>query len=181
MNISTTNLEEYFDLVYNKTNNKLNSQLLSCWEYFGYPNKELFTADIELLLQTIYPELKIVKESKTRISQTEFRNSLLDYYKSKCGITQNNSPEELEAVHIVELKDGGEYDVNNGLLLEANLHKTFDKYLWCINPYTKMIESKDNINSSINKYKNIIIDIDDSIINNLIIRYNKYITINTLQ
>jgi predicted secreted acid phosphatase len=44
-----------------------------------------------------------------------------------------------------------------------------------------MIETKDNINSSINKYKNIIIDIDDSIINNLIIRYNKYITININQ
>ena len=67
MNINTTNLEEYFDLVYNKTDKKLNSQILNCWEYFGYQNKELFTADIELLVQTIYPELKITQESDVRL------------------------------------------------------------------------------------------------------------------
>ena len=152
MNINTTNLEEYFDLV-TKTENKINSQLMDCWEYFGYPNKELFIADIELLVQTIYPELKITQESNARLSQTEFRNCLIQYYNSKCTITQNNSLEELEAAHIVELKDGGEYNVSNGLLLEANLHKTFDRYLWTINPDTLEIESKPNkITNTVKNY-----------------------------
>jgi hypothetical protein len=37
-----------------------------------------------------------------------------------------------------------------------------------------MIDVNDKSNSTINKYKNVIIDIDDSIIDNLIIRYNHY-------
>lgn len=33
---------------------------------------------------------------------------------------------------------------NNGLLLETNLHKTFNRYLWTINPDTLEIESDPN-------------------------------------
>ena len=178
MNINTTNLEEYFDLAYNKSCTKLNSQLLGCWEYFGYPNKELFTSDIELLIQTIYTDLTITQESNARISQTEFRNCLLDYYKGKCVITQNNSLEELEAAHIVELKDGGEYDVNNGILLEANLHKTFDRYLWAINPNTLEIESNPNkITNSIKNYigKKVNLQLNPFLYMNLKKRYDIFI------
>lgn len=177
MNMNTTNLEDYLDLEY-KTDKKIKSQLLSCWEYFGYPNKELFTSDIELLIQTIYPELKITRESKTRISQTKFRNYLLDHYANKCVITQNDSLEELEAAHIVELKNGGEYDVNNGLLLEANLHKTYDRYLWTINPHTLKIESNPNkITNTIKNYigKKIDLQLNPFLYMNLKKRYDIFL------
>ena len=152
MNSNILSLEDYLDNLL-QTNNKINSQLLNCWEYFNYSNKELFIADIELLIQIIYPNLKICQESNIRLSQTEFRNSLISYYDSKCVITQNESLEELEAAHIIEFKDNGDYDVNNGLLLEANLHKTFDRYLWTINPDTLKIETNpNNITKSIKKY-----------------------------
>ena len=154
MNNNISSLEEYFDLFSkSKSKDKINSQLLNCWEYFGYPNKELFVTDIELLIQVIYPNLKICQESNARLSQTEFRNCLIDYYDGKCAITQNESLEELEAAHIVEFKDNGDYDVGNGLLLEANLHKTFDRYLWTINPDTLIIETNsNNITKSIKNY-----------------------------
>jgi hypothetical protein len=182
MIISTTNLEEYFDLVI-KTENKINSQLINCWEYFGYPNKELFTSDIELLIQTIYPDLQIIKESNARLSQTEFRNGLIQYYNSKCAITQNNSLEELEAAHIVELKDGGEYDVSNGFLLEANLHKTFDRYLWTINPDTLIIEAEPNkITNTVKNYigKKVNLQLNPFLYTNLKKRYDIFLEKNSL-
>jgi hypothetical protein len=41
---------------------------------------------------------------------------------------------ECEVCHIVQVKDGGTYDINNRLFINSNHHKTFDKNLWCINP-----------------------------------------------
>ena len=152
MNNKISNLEEYLDLI-SDSGEKLNYCLLNCWEYFGYLNRELFIDDIELLIQTIYPNLNISQESNIRLSQTEFRNNLIKYYDGKCVITQNDSLEECEAAHIVEFKDNGDSDIYNGLLLEANLHKTFDKYLWTINPDTLLIESNpNNITKSVKNY-----------------------------
>jgi predicted restriction endonuclease len=106
-----------------------------------------------MLIETVYPNLKITNESNGRLGQHEFRKNLIEFYSGKCVITDNNSLEELEAAHIVELKNSGDYDVNNGLLLEANLHKTFDKYLWAINPDTLEIESDpNNTTQSIKNY-----------------------------
>jgi hypothetical protein len=163
----------------NNINNTINLSRFNDYNKFGYDSLELLHVDLEFLATNIY-NIILIENNKARLSQKEFRTELLNKY-GQCIISGNTCYDELEACHLVEVKDSGDYYLDNGILLEANLHKTFDKYLWCINPYTKMIETKDNINSSINKYKNIIIDIDDSIINNLIIRYNKYITININQ
>jgi hypothetical protein len=150
-NKNKINLEDYLDNIL-QTKNKIDLELLNCWEYFLYPNKEIFIADIELLIQTIYPNLKICQNSQARLSQTEFRNGLVNMY-GACVITQNESIEELEAAHIIEYKNCGNFDISNGLLLEANLHKTFDKYLWTINPDTLQIESNcENITKSIKNY-----------------------------
>lgn len=145
------NLEDYLDNI-KKTDNKINSKILDSWEYFNYPNKEIFICDIEFLIKTVYPNIKIYQDSNIRLSQTEFRNGLIKFY-GFCVITQNDSLEELEAAHIVEYKDLGDSDIYNGLLLEANLHKTFDKYLWTINPDSMLVESSpNNITKSIKNY-----------------------------
>jgi hypothetical protein len=161
------------DILNKNINNTINLNIFNDHKSFGYDTRELLYIDLEFLAYNIYNTI-IVDNSKTRLSQTDFRLELLNKY-GKCIISDNSCIDELEACHLVELRDGGDYYLNNGIILEANLHKTFDKYLWCINPYTKIIEVKNNINSSINKYKNMFIDFDDSIFNNLVIRYEKYV------
>ncbi len=156
-------------------NNKIiNVNYFDNFKEFGYETKNLLNIDLEFLIENIYDDVKIVDDKNIRLSQEDFRNKLLEKY-GKCLITNNECLYELEACHLVEVKDGGDYFIENGIILEANLHNTFDKYLWCINPYTKKIEIKENHYSSINKYNNKIIEIDDSILENLIIRYNKYL------
>jgi hypothetical protein len=160
-------------------NNKIiNINYFNNFKDFGYETKNLLMIDLEFLVENIYNDVKIIDNKNIRLSQGEFRNELLDKY-GKCLITDNECPYELEACHLVEVKDGGDYFIENGIILEANLHNTFDKYLWCINPYTKKIEIKENHFSSINKYNNKEINIDNNILENLIIRYNKFI--NNLQ
>jgi predicted restriction endonuclease len=163
------------DILNKNTNNTINLSIFNDHRKFGYDSKELLYIDLEFLAFNVYNTI-IVDNSKIRLNQKEFRSELLNKY-GKCIISGNSCVDELEACHLVEVKDGGDYYINNGIILEANLHKTFDKYFWCINPFTKMIEVKDNINSSINKYKNMVIDIDidNSIIDNLTTRYEKYI------
>lgn len=175
------NLEEYLDKI-EKKDNKINSKILDSWEYFNYPNKEIFSNDIELLIQLIYPNIKICQDSNVRLSQSEFRNILLKFY-GKCVITQNDSLEELEAAHIVEHKDLGDSDLSNGLLLEANLHKTFDKYLWTINPDSLEIESSpNNITKSIKNHigKKIDLPMNPILYTNLKKRYEIFLQKNSI-
>lgn len=156
-------------------NNKIiNINYFDNFREFGYDTRKLLNIDLEFLIENIYNDIQIVDNTNIRLSQEEFRNKLLEKY-GKCLISNNECYYELEACHIVEVKDNGDYFIENGIILEANLHNTFDKYLWCINPYTKKIEIKENHYSSINKYNNKIIEIDDSILENLIIRYNKFL------
>jgi len=156
----------------NNTDKTLNLSLFDDYTNFGYNLKELLYIDLDFLASNIY-DVTLIEPSKVRLCQKEFRDELINKYK-KCIISGNMCLDELEACHLVEVKDGGDYYIDNGIILEANLHKTFDKYLWCINPYTKKIEVKEGISSSINKYKDQIIDFDDDITDNLIKRYEKY-------
>jgi len=165
------------NILENNIDKTINLNIFNDYKKFGYDSKELLYIDLEFLASNIY-DIVLVEPSKVRLNQQQFRSELLNKY-SKCIISGNTCFDELEACHIVEVKDGGDYYLSNGIILEANLHKTFDKYLWCINPFTKMIEVKNGFNSSINKY-NQIINIDDNIIDNLIIRYRKFLSIDIL-
>lgn len=157
-------------------NNKIiNIDLFNNFTDFGYETKNLLNIDLAFLVENIY-DVTIIDNKNIRLSQEEFRTKLLEKY-GQCLITENTCSYELEACHLFEIKDGGDYYIENGIMLEANLHHTFDKYFWCINPHTKKIEIKENHYSSINKYNNKEINIDDSILENLIIRYNKFLTI----
>ena len=136
--------------------------------------------DLELLVSTVYNEIKIVDVlSGIRLSQSEFRSGLMDLYEYKCVVSSNSNPDELEAAHIVGVADGGDYMLSNGLILEANLHKTFDKYQWTINPNTLQIETNPNYGEgSINKYCGIKlnINIDPILYSNLKLRYDKFVS-----
>lgn len=173
-------LTEYLSNINNKSKS-LSKKIMNSYSYFDYPDEYTFKLDLELLVSTVYDDIKIIDvSSEVRLSQSEFRSGLMNLYSSKCIISSNSNSDELEAAHIIGVADGGDYQLSNGLILEANLHKTFDKYQWTINPDTLEIEINPNHNhktGSINKYmgKKINIIMDPILYSNLKLRYNKFI------
>jgi putative restriction endonuclease len=149
---------------------------LDDYKIFNYKSKELFIHHINFL--KLFYNINITHNSITRTEQSEFRNNLLKKY-NKCVVTSDNCKEQLEACHIIPFSEGGDYNINNGLILTRNLHSTFDKYLWTINPNTLIIETKDGNIGDICKYKNnkINININQELYKNLLYHYNKFITI----
>ena len=157
---------------------KLSSNITNSYRYFGYPNESSFKIDLELMLETVYNQIILVDiPQKSRLTQSEFRTQLMDLYQFRCIISSNSNPDELEAAHIIEVCDGGNYDISNGLILEANLHKTFDKYQWTINPDTMEIEVREEHSGSITKYigKKIYLTLNPVLYSNLKFRYDKFI------
>ena len=126
------------------------------WKDLGYKRYTEFRNDLIYLCERF--NIKILEEKEKRLSQTQFRNKLINKYKT-CIIT-NYSSIECEAAHIIPVKDNGEYIVSNGLLLNSCIHKTFDLYYWSINPDTLRIEVNPKYKTSINinNGKDIILD-----------------------
>ena len=97
------------------------------------------------------PPPEIVKNKKTkkttvraRPGQAKFRYLVLASYGTKCLLSQCEVKEMLEAAHIIPEHKGGPDDPRNGLVLSANLHKAYDSGLWCIDPNTYDVVSRDN-------------------------------------
>jgi predicted restriction endonuclease len=68
-----------------------------------------------------------------RQGQTEFRTKLLVAYEHRCAITRTNAIDTLEAAHIIPYQGTSTNNVNNGLLLRADIHTLFDLGLIAIN------------------------------------------------
>lgn len=170
-------LTDYLKEINSVGGGKLSSNITKSYRYFGYVDEFNFKIDLELLLETVYNQIILVDTLKSRLTQSEFRTQLMDLYQSKCVVSSNSNPDELEAAHIVEVVDGGDYDVSNGLVLEANIHKTFDKYQWTINPDTMGVEVIKSHSGSITKYlgKKINLTLNPVLYSNLKSRYDKFI------
>jgi hypothetical protein len=145
---------------------------------FNYDNYDDFEMDLYFLIETLYSDYKIFKNKQDRIEQEQFRRDLINKYR-KCIITGSSCLTELEAAHIVNFReDNNNNNVDNGLLLKSNIHKTFDNNLWAINPKSLLIEVKDNIDAGeIMNYNGSKINIilNDRMLNNLKQRYNDFI------
>ena len=140
-------LEQYLD-----NNNILYTSDINDYEKFGYDNYPLFKLHLNFLLENCY-DIEIKENKHHRLNQQQFRHELLKKYNSKCIITNEDCIDELEACHIIPVSDNESYELNNGLLLRSNIHKTFDKFLWSINPDTLIIEGKNDIKlGNIKKY-----------------------------
>jgi len=131
-----TILEDFLD---NYDNKELSSNIFSRYKEFNYDDDELFQIDLEFLLNNIY-KIKIVEPKIKRMCRAEFRQSLFERFNNRCIVTGNDCPLELEACHIISVATNEDYSLENGLLLNTNIHKTFDKYYWSINPDTFQIE-----------------------------------------
>jgi predicted restriction endonuclease len=150
---------------------------------FGYDDETRFNHHLSFLLENCY-QLKLVdkpdktENKKKRMHQKEFRDELFNRYNSTCIISGNDCPDELEAAHIVPYAENGSYDLDNGLVLTSTLHGTYDKYLWSINPKTLQIEVVQGKNvGQISKYvgKKVNLVINDKLIKNLSVHYNKFL------
>lgn len=119
-----------------------------------------------------------IKEKLT--TQSEFKKYLIERDKH-CIITKSDI-NICDICHIIPHCDchgNIKYDINNGIILESGLHKLFDKYLWSINPQTKLIEIKPHILNDtsyelLNKHHNKYIDFDNSITTTLQHHYNMF-------
>lgn len=113
-------------------------------------------------------------ETIQRLSQAKFREQLVSRDK-KCVIS-GYVADECEAAHIIPYSICKSCEISNGLLLNRCLHSLFDNYLFSINPDTLTIcVSDNNMDLSINKYKDIPINIPTECIPNLKTHYNIFI------
>lgn len=63
---------------------------------------------------------------RVRLGQGGFRMRVIESYGRRCAITGEKSLPALEAAHIKPFTIVKEHEVNNGLLLRADIHKLFD-------------------------------------------------------
>jgi predicted restriction endonuclease len=163
-----TLLENYLDMYNNK---ELCSSIDSMYKKFNYDDEDIYHIDLDFMLNNIY-NIKIVEQRHKRMGQKEFKKEILELYNNKCVVTGNDCLEELEAAHIIPVSEEEDYSLDNGLLLERNIHVTFDKYFWSINPDTFIIESLNK--GTIVKYQGKKLDLPENLKENLRIHYNKF-------
>lgn len=163
-----TLLENYLDMYNNK---ELCSSIYSMYKKFNYDDEDIYHIDLDFMLNNIY-NIKIVEQCHKRMGQKEFKRKILELYNNKCIVTDNDCTEELEAAHIIPVSEEEDYSLDNGLLLERNIHVTFDKYFWSINPDTFIIESLNK--GTIAKYRGKKLDLPENLKDNLRKHYNKF-------
>jgi putative restriction endonuclease len=71
---------------------------------------------------------------RPRLGQAGFRWMVGSAYERRCAITGERTVPALEAAHIRPYAAGGPHDVENGLLLRADLHRLFDRGYITIDP-----------------------------------------------
>ena len=121
-------------------------------EIFGYNDEKLFEIDLDFLMK-IYNNT-ILSITEIRLSQSDFRKSIIEKFNGKCIVSNSTYLKSLQASHIIPHSDKENPFINhvdNGLLLDANFHIAFDNYEWSINPETCCIEA--NINSEFENIK----------------------------
>jgi putative restriction endonuclease len=106
--------------------------------------------DLFLGLKEVRGETKI-REVKTRVNQSVFRQMILANYSTKCAITGIDIPELLLASHIVPWSKNEEHRLNpeNGICLSALYDKAFDKGIIGVNQNYQIV-----LSSSLKKKKN---------------------------
>jgi hypothetical protein len=72
------------------------------------------------------------REVIRRRGQPEFRAKLLRAYRGRCAVTGSDAPQALEAAHITRYLGPESHDLQNGLLLRADIHSLFDLGLLAI-------------------------------------------------
>lgn len=151
--IKTDNHHDIFYKIYDNFNEYKLVNREYCKNYLLILFREVFNKDIDM---DIISEMNGKNKTK-RIGQCEFREHVLTRFDT-CIISGLHA-ESCDVCHIYDLEhEKLNYDINNGILMNATLHREFDKLKWCINPTTyKIIISKKCCDQSlgIKKYINV--------------------------
>ncbi len=71
-----------------------------------------------------------IRESKTRLHQSSFRQAVLSAYQNKCAMTGLPTPRLLDAAHIIpDTEANGVAAVQNGIALSKLHHTAYDRHL----------------------------------------------------
>lgn len=86
---------------------------------------------------------------EARPFQSEFRATLMQLYKHRCAIKCGIN-EVLQAAHIIPFSQTVTFrnDPRNGLILRADLHALFDKFLLSIHPRTREVVLSPNLQNT---------------------------------
>lgn len=145
---------------------------------YGFESIEEFKIILDIIMWT--RNLNWVREVSDRGSEQDtFRKNLIAR-DGKCIVSQKNIPRECEGCHIIPYSEGGDFSIDNGLLISSTLHKLFDDFIWSINPsdYTIDILCEDeDVVGSILEYagKKINVVPTESMSKNLEWHWNKYL------
>ncbi|MBK9538811.1 MAG: HNH endonuclease [Flavobacteriales bacterium] len=77
---------------------------------------------------------------RVRQGQGLFRKDPLVLYEGRCAISDFTPNAVVDAAHIVPYAETSDHDINNGLLLRADLHNLFDDGLLRIEPVRMRVE-----------------------------------------
>ena len=80
--------------------------------------------------------------TKTRPNQPKFNFEVFKRYGTKCAVCDVRVPALLQAAHICSKSEQGSDDPRNGIVLCANHHQAFDKFLFAIEPSTLAVVTK---------------------------------------
>lgn len=94
---------------------------------------------------------KMLRSISERRGQPKFRRELLAAYSYKCAVTGTSANEVLEAAHILPYINESRNHVQNGILLRADIHTLFDRFLLSIDEDYKIVISE-KIMKSYGKY-----------------------------
>ncbi len=90
----------------------------------------------------------VLREVKRRIGQSDFRQTLIRAYGSRCAVTDCDVLDVLEAAHIDAYAGVHSNHPGNGLLLRADIHALFDADLIAVDPSTLSIALAKSIEGS---------------------------------
>ena len=91
---------------------------------------------------------------KQRVNQKFFRTAVMSAYNFRCCISGINTPELLEACHIVEWSKDvlNRTNPKNGLCMNHFFHKAYDKHLIGITPDLNIVISDELLTNSIDTH-----------------------------
>jgi hypothetical protein len=154
---SRINIDDHYKIFYDIYNNYNNYEFINkeyCKNYLLIIFSELYEKVIDLeIINNMIEKREIIP----RTNQQKFRQEVISRFRT-CIISDIHY-ESCQASHIYDLSDEPlNYDVNNGILLNATLHMEFDQLKWGIHPDTYKIiisEKHQCQNLEINKFINI--------------------------
>ena len=183
------------------TNYIIKNNLMDDYVKFGYEDDEEMEIDLNVLLEINYPELQVFADDRSYSNSVvidsepifenrerrnkEFSDNIRN--RDKCCIITGKNKDTCEAAHIIEFcnaKKHEKYDIDNAILLQAGIHKSFDRHYWSITPRSTVIVSDYALNNEndylIAKYNNKKIKLNSEQLKYMKTHYNEYVRNNNL-